>query len=230
MDRPNGGLRRGYFLGNNTRVQQQALTDRPQPARQEDDWSSPTNAERREDTVRHQTSQVSPPDVPPPTEERLFTNWSSEDPPRERVNQHNQSARSIESNRTVNQTEQSTRDPEDNEVLRYVLSDVTTTPSTQIQISQVGARFIDRETKTSEVEIRPPREEVRIDVDNTHSRGRQVPSSHSELSSHDTNIVGGPPVRPHIPDIMLQLDGPLSVCARRRRPVPEFRRKATMPR
>ena len=191
MDRPNGGFRRGYVQGNNTRAQQQAPTDRSQPARQEDEWSSPTNVERREDTERHQTTQASLPDVPPPTEGRLFTDWSSEDSPRERVNQGIQSARSVESNRTVNQTEQSTRDPEDNEVLRYVLSDVTTTPSAQIQISQVGARFIDRETNTSEVEIRPPREEVRIDIDHTHSRGVQVPSSHSELSSHDTNIVEG---------------------------------------
>ena len=38
-------------------------------------------------------------------------------------------ARSIESHRTMNQAEQSVRDPEDNEVLRYVLSDVTPTPS-----------------------------------------------------------------------------------------------------
>ena len=30
---------------------------------------------------------VSPPVVPPPTEERVFGNWSSEDSPRERVNQ-----------------------------------------------------------------------------------------------------------------------------------------------
>ena len=60
----------------------------------------------------------------------------------------------------MNQTEQPTIDPEDNEVLRYVLSDVMTTPSTQIPISQVGARFVDRETNTSEVEIRPPRKEA----------------------------------------------------------------------
>ena len=170
-----------------------------------------------------------PPDVPPPTEERLFTNWSSVDSPRERVNQCNQSARSVESNRTVNQTEQPTRDPEDNEVLRYILSDVMTTPSTQIPISQVGARFVDRETNTSEVEIRPPREEVRIDIDHTHSKGVQVPTSHSELSSHDTDIVVGSLARLHIPDVMPQLDGPTSIHARRR-PVPEFRRKATMPR
>ena len=74
------------------------------------------------------------------------------------------------------------------------------------------------------------KKEVRIDIDHAHSRGIQVPSSHSELSSHDTNIVEGPLIRPHIPNIMPQLDGPLSVCARRRRPVPEVRRKATMPR
>ena len=52
----------------------------------------------------------------------------------------------------------------------------------------MGATFIDRETNTSEVEIRPPREEVRIDIDHTHSRCVQVPSSHSELSS-DNNII-----------------------------------------
>ena len=104
---------------------------------------------------------------------------------------------------------------------------MTTTPSAQIQISQVGARFIDRETNTSEVEIRPPREEVRIDIDCTHSRGVQVPSSHSELSSHDANIVESSLARPHIPNIMPQLDGPVSVHARRR-PVPDVRRKTTM--
>ena len=131
MDRPNGGFRRGYIQGNDTRAQQQAPTDRPQPVRQEDDWSLSTIVERREDTERHQTSQVPPSEVPPPTEERLFTNWSSEGSPRERVNQHNQSARSVESNRTANQAEQSARDSEDNEVLRYVLRDVTTTPSTK---------------------------------------------------------------------------------------------------
>ena len=110
-------------------MQQQASTDRPQPARQEDGWSSPTNVERREDTERHQTSLVPPSEVPPPTEERLFTDWSSENSPRERVAQHVQSSRSVESHRTVNQTEQSAREPEDNEVLRYVLNDVTPIPS-----------------------------------------------------------------------------------------------------
>ena len=81
MDRPNRGFGRGYVQGNDTRAQQQASTDRLQPARQDDSWSSPTNVERRGDTERHQTSQVPPSEVPPPTEERLFTDWSSENSP-----------------------------------------------------------------------------------------------------------------------------------------------------
>ena len=129
MERPNGGFGRGYGQDNNARAQQQAPTDRPQLARQEDEWSLPPNVERRDDTERQQTTQMSPPAVPPPTEERLFTDWSSEGSPRERVNQQIQSARSVESRRTINQTEQSVREPGDDEVLRYVLSDVTTTPS-----------------------------------------------------------------------------------------------------
>ena len=83
MDRPNEGFRRGYSQGNNTRAQQHVSTDRPQPARQDDGWSSPTNIDKREDTERHQISQVPPSEVPPPTEERLFTDWSSEGSPRE---------------------------------------------------------------------------------------------------------------------------------------------------
>ena len=87
MDRPNGGFGRGYVQGNNTRTQQQTSPDRPQTARQEDNWSSSPNVESRDNTERHQTSQAPPPAAPPSTEERLFTNWSSEDSPRERVNQ-----------------------------------------------------------------------------------------------------------------------------------------------
>ena len=97
MDRPNEGFGRGNNQNNNTRAQQQALPDRPRPARQDDGWSLPTNIERREDTERHQTSQVPSTEVPPPAEERLSTDWSSENSPRERVAQHVQSARRVES-------------------------------------------------------------------------------------------------------------------------------------
>ena len=164
------------------------------------------------------SSQVPPPNVPPPTEERLFTDWNSIDSPRERVLQHNQSARSIEPNsaQTVIHTEQPAINPAENEVMGNTLSDVTTMPSTHQQLSQVGTRFIDREINTSDVEVRPQREETRTYVIHSHSRGVQVPTSHNDLSSHDTDIVGGSPARPHVIDIMPQLDGPASVHARRR--------------
>ena len=127
---------------------QQTPTDRPQRDRQEEDWSVLANVEGRENTEMHETSPTPPSDVPPPPEERLFTNWSSIDSPRERISQRNQSGRSVEPSTTVNQTEQPTIDPKDNEVLRYVLSDVTTELSTCQQLLQVGARFVDRETNS----------------------------------------------------------------------------------
>ena len=95
MDRPNEGFRRGNVQSNNIRAQQPAPTERPQLVRQDDGWSLPTNIDRREDTERHQTPQAPPSEVPPPAEERLFTDWSSENSPRERVAQRVQSARSI---------------------------------------------------------------------------------------------------------------------------------------
>ena len=52
MDRPNGGFGSGYSQGNVVRTQQTS-TDRLQPDQQEEDWSTPVNLERREDTERH---------------------------------------------------------------------------------------------------------------------------------------------------------------------------------
>ena len=92
----------------------------------------------------------------------------------------------------------------------------------------MGTRFVDRETNTSEIEVRPQREEPRTDI--MFRRDVQMPTSHGSLSSHETDDIGGSPVRPHVTDIMPQLDSPTSVHARRR-PEQEFvRRTATMPR
>ena len=89
----------------------------------------------------------------------------------------------------------------------------------------MGTRFVDRETNTSEVEIRSLREETRID-----NRDVQIPTSHSSIFSHENNIIRGSPIRPHVTDIMHQLDGPTSVCTMRR-PEQEFvQRTTTMPR
>ena len=158
----------------------------------------------------------------PPTEDRLFTDWSSNDSPRERETQCNLSARSVEPNtiQTVNQTEQPELDSARNEVMENILSDVTTVPSTHQQLSQVDTRFIDRETNTSEVELRSQREETRINILSDHSRDVQITTSSSGISSQEINIIGGSPVRPHTTDIP-QLDGPPSVRIRRR-PEQEF--------
>ena len=104
------------------RAQQHAPIDRPQPIRQEDEWSLPPTVERGDNAERQQMTQVSPPTVPPPTEERLFTDWSSEDSPRERGAPQIQSAISVESRRNINQVEQTVRAPEDDEVLSTVMT------------------------------------------------------------------------------------------------------------
>ena len=193
----------------------------------------PTNVERREDEIeRCETSQAHPPNVPPPTEDRLFTDWSSTDSPRERETQCNLSTRSVEPNttQTLNQTEQPELDPARDESVGNIFNDVMTVPSTHQQLSQVGTRFVDRETNTSEVEIRSQRKETRTDIRYSHSRDVQMPTSHSGISSHETDIIGGSPVRPHATDIIPQLDGPTSVCTRRR-PEQEFvQRTTTIPR
>ena len=91
----NGGLGRGFSHGNGIEVHQ-VQTGRTQQDRQEEEWSIPTNVERRENDTERCESPRAPPPVPPPTEDRLFTDWSSIDSPRERTSQHNISARNTE--------------------------------------------------------------------------------------------------------------------------------------
>ena len=56
---------------------------------------------------------------------------------------------------------------------------------------------------------------MRTDIIHAHSKGIQVPSSSSELSSYKINIDDSL-ARPHLPVLMPQLDGPASVCVRRK--------------
>ena len=108
----------------------------------------------------------------------MFTDWSSEGSPRDRNNQQIQSARSVEP-----RTEPVTREPEMEQAIRHVLSDVSTTPSIRVQTEQANTRFVDREINTSVVDIRPAEGEARADLIHAHSIGIQVPSASSELSS-----------------------------------------------
>ena len=116
----------------------------------------------------------------------------------------------------MNQIEQPVIELAGNEERGKTLSDVMTIPSTRQHLSQVGARYVDRETNTSEVEVRPQREETRTDIMYGNGRDEHMPISRDSLSSHETDIVGGYPLRPCITNIMLKLDGPTSVHTRRR--------------
>ena len=218
MDRPNGAFGRRFSHGNRIDVQQ-APIGRSQPDRQEEDWSIPINVKRRKnDTERCETPQAPPPNVLPPTEDRLFSDWSSIDSPRERASQCNVSARSVEPNitQTDNQANHTRLESARNEAMGNTLSDVMTVPSTCQQLSQVGTRLIDRKTNTSEVELGSQREETRINILSSHGRDVQMPTSRSGISSYETDIITGSPVRTRAMDIIAQLDGPTSLCTERR--------------
>ena len=138
--------------------------------------------------------------------------------------QCNISARNTEPN--INQTDNQTDQPR-TELARIkpmgnTLSDVLTFPSACRQPSQVGTRLIDRETNLSDVEMRTQIEEIRIgnlssnEVIVSNDRDTQMPTSHSGFSSYDTEITGGSHIKTHTTDMIPQLDGPTSVCSRRR--------------
>ena len=220
MERPERGFARGIDQDNTVRPQQPTSTDRPMPVRQEDKWSIPPTVERRDDAERCQIASTSFLAAPPPTEERLFTDWSSEGSPRDRNNWHIQSARSVEPRRT----EPATREPEEEEqAIRHVLSEVSTMPSIQVQTDHIGTRFVDREINTSVVDIRPTEEEARADLIHAHSIGIQVPSASSKLSSSIVNE-GDFMAGSHLPIRLPQLDGPTSVSVKRKQPVPMLRK------
>ena len=68
---------------------------RTQQDRQEEDWSLPANVDRRENDTERCESPRAP---PPPADDRLFTDWSSIDSPRERMSQHGVSTRNTKPN------------------------------------------------------------------------------------------------------------------------------------
>ena len=85
---------RGFSHGNGRGISQVCAV-RTQQDRQEEEWSIPTNIERREDdTERHELSRAPP--TPPPSEDRLFTDWSSLDSPRVRTSPWNASVQDTE--------------------------------------------------------------------------------------------------------------------------------------
>ena len=125
----NGGLGRGFSCGSGRDVNQ-VHTARIQQDRQEEDWSVPSNMERRKNAMERCESPRAPPT--PPSEDRLFMDWSSIGSPRERTEPQNDLVRDIvpNINQPDNQTVQPGSEPARIEVMGNTLSDVMTFPST----------------------------------------------------------------------------------------------------
>ena len=89
----------------------------------------------------------------------------------------------MESNitQTDNQADQTRLESARNKAMGNILSDVRTVPSTHQQLSQVDTKLIDRETNTSEIELRTQREETRINILSSHNRDVQMPTSCSGI-------------------------------------------------
>ena len=111
--------------------------------------------------------------------------------------------------------------------MENTLSDDVISPSTHQQLIQVGTRLIDMETNTSDIEVRSQKEGARV-IDSSNDEvilpsngNEQIPVSHSNLSlsRYDAELLRGSPTRTcdtGIPEMIPQLDGPISVCSRRR--------------
>ena len=212
MERSSGNYNRGNGQNNGMRSRGTTSASVPQTNRQDDEWSMPLTTERREDTERQQIPQASSSVVPPPTEERLFTDWSSEGSPQGRATQRGQSARSREPSETIIQREPTERETRNTREIRQVPESVMTRSSTQEQTNQAGARVSDHESNTAVVEIRLTRDEEIVHAPN---QGVQVPTPDGGLSSLSTHTER---------TIMPQLDGPASAHPQRRQPMPTVKR------
>ena len=193
---------------------QQVQTGRTQQGRLEENWSTPANVQRRETDIGRHESPRAPPPAPPPTDERLVTDWSSIDSPRERISQLDNIAGNAKSNinQTDNQTEQPGSETVRSETRGNTLGDIVTLLSTHRQLSQEDARPNDREVMRSDIEVRTQREEPGMNiVSNNGVRDTQILSFQSGLHEIEI-IIGGSPIRTLIRDMIPQLDGPASVC------------------
>ena len=83
----------------------QTISESEQRDRQEEDWSIPASLESRDDSPVSQGLKRTPP-TPPPSEERLFTDWSSLESPHARTSPQRVPIR--ETGQNVNQPDNQT--------------------------------------------------------------------------------------------------------------------------
>ena len=133
-------------------------------------------------------------------------------------------------NQPDNQTNQPGSQPAQIEATGNALHDNVTSSSTCQQLDQVGTRLIDMGTNTSDIEVRPQRDGVRIidsdddvqvscphvDVILPSGMNKQPPMPHINLSilAYDPELLRGSHTRTHdtrMQETIPQLDGPVSI-------------------
>ena len=125
---------RGFTCGNGRETRgniHQVIPERHQQDRWEEEWSILASVERRDDSPVRQESHRTPP-TPPPSEDRLFTDWSSLDSPHARTSPQNASVRETEQNinQPDNQSTQPGSEPAQIEAMGNALHDNVSSPRT----------------------------------------------------------------------------------------------------
>ena len=104
------------------------------------------------------------PPTPPPSDERLFTNWSSLESPLARTSPQSVPIKEIGQsiNQPDNQTTQPGSEPAHIEAMGNAPSDNVSSHRTCWQPGEVGVRMMDMGTNTSDVEARPNIDGTRV--------------------------------------------------------------------
>ena len=177
------------------------------------------------------------PPAPSPSEDRLFTEWSSLDSPHARTSPQNASLREIEQNinQHDNQTTQPGSEPAQVEAMGNALCDNMSSPSTHQHLDEVGVRMMDTGTNTIDVEVRSQRDGVRVINSDVYTqascllanvllptgRSEQMPMSriNQSISGYDPELLRGSHATTQdtgIQESIPQLDRPVSVPSRTR--------------
>ena len=134
-------------------------SERDQRDRQEKDWSLPVSVGRREeDTLAGSDSPHRTPTTPAPSEDRLFTAWSSLGSPHVRTPPQSVliGETGPDINQPANQTTQPGSEPTQIGVTGNALQDdtIVSPPRTHQQLDELGVRMMDMGTNTSDIEVR----------------------------------------------------------------------------
>ena len=182
------------------------------------------------------------PPTPPPSDERLFTDWSSLESPHARTSP--QSAPIRETGQSINQPDNQTTQPGSEPTQIGAMGNAlcedinVTSPRTCQQSDELGVRMINMGTNTLDVEVTLQRDGSRImtsegngqascplvDVILPTGMSEQVPMPHINLSilGYDPESLRSSHMRTQDTGIQenattLQLDGPVSIPIRDRR-------------